>query len=67
MKVSFSTRLPWFPDFSDITVWMVTMDLLECRQNQDICGFHGYQVAMIRITVVCEWCHNLVINGYGRV
>jgi hypothetical protein len=67
VRVSVSTRLQWFPGFNDSTVCMVTMDLLECRQNQDMCGFHGYQAAMVKITFVCEWCHNLVINGYGRV
>lgn len=67
VRVSVSSRLPLFLGFSDSTVFMVTMDLLECRQNQDTCGFHGYQVAMVKITFVCEWCHNLFVNGYGRV
>jgi hypothetical protein len=36
-------------------------------ENQDICGFHGYHVAKVTITFVYEWCHNVIINGYGRV
>jgi hypothetical protein len=46
--------------------WLRLSFICECRQNQDIYGFHGYQVAIVTVTVVCEWCHNFGISGYGE-
>lgn len=49
------------------TVCRVTMDVLECRQNQAIYGFHGYQVAMVTITLfvsgVTTWLSTVTIES----